>query len=245
MQETNEALALLAKAGDRQAAAQLWQQNQRLLALLLGRLYRTWRDRAAAAGVTWDDVQQLGYFAILRAVAAYDPARGSFATLLGHAARSVFRDLVRRHDPLDTADRLEDPLPGADGDGAPTLRGDLAADPAATQALEDADARLYNAQLHADLARALAQLPPQQAALLCACYYDGQTLTATAAAQEIPYRQARAQQQKALQQLARALRRWREETIAAKATCHTGFAAWKEGGSVEEWLVERLERHGL
>lgn len=248
-QETNETIALRAKAGDRAAAAALWARNRRLLAVLLGRLYRAWRPRAAAAGVTWEDVQQLEYFIVLRAAAGFDPARGQFSTLLAAAARTVFGDLVHlrahRDDPLDAACRLEDPLPAA-ADGSQTLRGDLIADPAAAQDLETVEDRLCRAQLRADLEDALARLPPELAALLRARYCEGQPLAAVARVAGVPYAAARARQQKALQEMrrAKALRRWRNEMIATKATHHTGFAAWKEGGSVEEWLVERLEAYG-
>lgn len=55
---TNEELAVIAKAGDRDALAALWEQNKGLLALLFRRLYDRAGARVSQAGVTWEDVEQ-------------------------------------------------------------------------------------------------------------------------------------------------------------------------------------------
>ena len=57
-QPTNEQLAALAKDGDRQALATLWAQNKGLLHILCRRYASRFAWRAAAAGVTWEDIQQ-------------------------------------------------------------------------------------------------------------------------------------------------------------------------------------------
>ena len=74
---SNEELAARVKAGDTAAAAQLWEQNTGLLTLISGRLYYAFQDRATSAGVTWDDVQQIGYMAILAAAKGFDPETGA------------------------------------------------------------------------------------------------------------------------------------------------------------------------
>ena len=53
---TNEELAAQAKAGDKDALAQLWEQNRGLLAKLFGELAHKAGARMAATGVTWEDV---------------------------------------------------------------------------------------------------------------------------------------------------------------------------------------------
>lgn len=49
---TNEDLVTKAKAGDRNALAQLWEQNRGLLATLFGELARKAGARMTATGVT-------------------------------------------------------------------------------------------------------------------------------------------------------------------------------------------------
>lgn len=88
---TNEELAALAKAGDRQAMAQLWEQNKGLLFTLFRKLTSRAGSRMASAGVTWDDVEQCFYLAIVDAVALYEPGRGmSFASFLSYPVKSQF-----------------------------------------------------------------------------------------------------------------------------------------------------------
>ncbi len=74
---TNEALALRAKAGDREALAALWEQNKGALSLMVKRQYMGHRRRAEALGVEMEDAQQTGFFAVRRAVQTFDAPAGS------------------------------------------------------------------------------------------------------------------------------------------------------------------------
>ena len=65
---TNEQLAAKAKAGDRDALAALWEQNKGLLALLFRRLYDRAGARVSQAGVTWEDVEQCFFLAVVNGV---------------------------------------------------------------------------------------------------------------------------------------------------------------------------------
>ena len=71
---TNEALALRAKAGDREALAALWEQNKGALSLMVKRQYMGHRRRAEALGVEMEDAQQTGFFAVRHAVQTFGPA---------------------------------------------------------------------------------------------------------------------------------------------------------------------------
>lgn len=66
---TNEALAAQAKAGDREALAALWEQNRGLLRIMFSRLAAACRERMDAAGVTIEDLEQEGYFAVEERIA--------------------------------------------------------------------------------------------------------------------------------------------------------------------------------
>ncbi len=88
---TNEELAVIAKAGDRTALAALWEQNTGLLAMLFRQLYVRAGARTAQAGITWEDVEQCFFLAIVQAAQVYEPQRGTlFTSVLGYAVKRVF-----------------------------------------------------------------------------------------------------------------------------------------------------------
>ena len=88
---TNEALAAQAKAGDREALAALWEQNRGLLRVMFNRLAAAYRERMDAAGVTLEDLEQEGYFAVAKAAKLYDPSAGTkFATFLFYPVKTAF-----------------------------------------------------------------------------------------------------------------------------------------------------------
>lgn len=122
---TNEELAARVKAGDNGAAAQLWEQDQGLCSLLGWRLYSAYRERAEAAGVTMEDVQQISFPAILAAAQGYDPQAGvKFATYFPYHFRKEFRALVglrterQKQEPLCRACSLDAPIDAEDAESA-------------------------------------------------------------------------------------------------------------------------------
>lgn len=249
-QPTNEQLAALAKDGDRQALAALWAQNKGLLYILCRRYASRFAWRAAAAGVTWEDIQQEGYFIICTAVRLYDPARGAqFAALLPYIVRNHLQELLgirtqrARNDPLSKAASLDEPLDAEDEAGA--TRADLVPDPAAAAAFESAEQALFIRKLRADLERSLARLDSRQADALRGKYYMGYTLQQLAESMGVSQERARQLQAKGLAAMRRRLRELRpylDEIRTTHAYRGTGFGAWKNGGSVEERTTERLER---
>lgn len=249
-QPTNEQLAALAKDGDRQALATLWAQNKGLLHILCRRYASRFAWRAAAAGVTWEDIQQEGYFMICTAVRLYDPARGAqFASLLPYIVRNHLQELLgvrtqrARNDPLSKAASLDEPLDAEDEAGA--TRADLVPDPAAAAAFESAEQALFIRKLRADLEHALAKLDPRQADALRGKYFIGYTLRQLAESMGVSQERARQLQTKglaAMRRRVRELRPYLDEIRTTHAYRGTGFGAWKNGGSVEERTAERLER---
>lgn len=247
---TNEQLAALAKGGDRQAMAALWGKNKGLLHILCRRYMYRFTGRAAAAGVTWEDIQQEGYIIICETVRLYDPARGAlFSSLLPYIVRNHLQVLLGLHTiqarnaPLTQAASLDEPIDAEDEAGA--TRADLVPDPAAAAAFEDAEQALFIQQLHEDLERALAKLDPRQADALRGKYYLGYTLRQLAESMGISLERARQLQAKGMSAMRRhetLLRPYLEEICTTHAYRGTGFSAWAYGGSVEERTVERLER---
>lgn len=258
-QEANAALAALAASGNAFALGQLWEINKGLLRSLFWRWYPAHKALADAHGLTADDFEQEGYFAVQYAAEHYDPGKGfAFSTWLAYAMqRQIDRALTggrrrnvtdadgKQHtvsaDPLNHCASLDVPLDDEDG-GAATL-GDLQPDPAAAGELLDVEERLYQEQLHAALEEALYKLTEREQAVILGNFYAGKSVRQISEEQGLTIGQANTAKANAFRKLRRnpRLMRWREESIRTHAWRGTGFTAWAHGGSVEERTVEYLE----
>lgn len=252
---SNEELAVQAKAGSRDALAQLWEQNMGLLTMLFRGLSQKAGARMAAMGVTWEDVEQSYFLAIALAVELYEPERGTlFVSFLSYPVKTVFYDLVgwrtegQKRDPLGCCLSLDDPVTGEDGSETP--RSEFVRDPAAGQQFEDEEERIYTEQLHAVLDDCIGTLDERRAALIRYRYYDGLSLAEIADVFGINASRVGQLERDAMRQLRsgkniQRLKQYREQIISEGAYHGTGWNAWKNGGSVEERTVLKLERKGL
>ena len=136
-QAANAALATLAAAGNSFALGQLWEINRGLLHRLFWKWYGQHQDAADAHGLTIEDLEQEGFFAVKYAADHYDPEKGSFATCLTTAVRKRISDIMRGEhirrvigedgrevqvsaNPLNGCTSLDAPL-SADDDGSASL----------------------------------------------------------------------------------------------------------------------------
>lgn len=258
-QDTNAALATLAAAGNSFALGQLWEINKGLL----HRWFWQWYDRNKAVadehGITLEDFDQEGFFAVQAAAKAYDPEKGSFATLLGYYVQSQISKvvcgehgrLVTAEDgrqvrlsanPLNGSTSLDTPLDDTDG-GSSTL-GDLQEDTAAAQAFQAAEDNLYTEELHAALEEALNKLTAKQADVIRRHYFEGKSLSEIAREDGTTSSAPFNNEQTAFLALRRnpTIARWHEDIISAKAWTGTGWNAWNRYGSVEERVTEYIEK---
>lgn len=74
-QATNAALAALAATGNSYALGQLWELNKGLLRSMFWKWYPAHKAQADAHGLTADDFEQEGFFAVQHAAQTYDPRR--------------------------------------------------------------------------------------------------------------------------------------------------------------------------
>ena len=208
-------------------------------------------------GLTLEDFEQEGFFAVKRAAEYHDPEKGSFLTALqyfvkhqiqaatiGGHGRYMTTDegkMVRLPaDPLSSASSLDEQLPSDDDDRSLV---DVVADPAAVQAFKDTEEALYLEQLRAILDKALAMLPELQREVVRGRFFEKLTLkqagecvgVSTSRAAQLEYYGLRAMRRNA------SLRRFYGEDLLSRAYRGTGFGAWAHRGSVEERLVERQE----
>lgn len=257
-QELNTMLAQLARQGNRAALAQLWEINRPVIRTMFWRWYSRNQSVAESAGVTLEDFDQEGYFAVKEAAEYHNPEKGAFLTALQYfvqhriqkailqgRGRYVVTEDGRRvrvsAEPLDSAQSLDEPVPW--DDAGEVTRADVTPDPAAAQAFEDAEQNSYRQELRAVLDKALSPLPDRQRNVIAWRFYEGLTLQQAAALDGVTKERIRQMEDKALRALRQnqELRRFYGEDLLSRAYQGTGFGAWKSGGSVQERLVERQE----
>lgn len=260
-QEANAALAALAASGNAFALGQLWEINKGLLRSMFWKWYPSHREQADAHGLTVDDFEQEGYFAVQYAAEHYDPGKGfAFSTWLTYAMKRQIQQTLtggrRRNitgpdgktittsaDPLNHCASLDVPM-DAEDDSTATL-GDLQADPAAAGEMQDVEERIYTEELHAALDEALHKLTEREEMVIRGRFYEQKTLKEIAAGAGTSLERVRQITSSAFRHLQGnpRLRRWRDEIITSHAWRGTGFATWAAGGSVEERAVEYLETY--
>ena len=260
-QATNAALAALAATGNSYALGQLWELNKGLLRSMFWKWYPAHKAQADDHGLTADDFEQEGFFAVQHAAQTYDPAQGAFTTWLTAAMqRQIQRTLTNGHarnvtgedgklhttsaDPLNHCTSLDVPLDDEDG-GAATL-GDLQEDTTAAAELDAVEDEVFREQLHSALEEALAKLTDREADVLRRRYYQQQPLREVGEAYGVAWSRAQQVEKAAMRKLRRnpALCRFHDEVIQHHAYRGTSFGSWQYSGSVEEHLVEYLESKG-
>lgn len=177
---TNEELVALIQTGERDRLPELWAQVERFVSVQARRLLVAIGDRAAAHGLEYSDLYNSGYIALVDAADSYDPEAGaSFIVWFSLRLKTAFaeaggwRTRRQKQDPLNGSTSMNEPI-GEDDDNG-TL-GDFIPDPAAVQAFQDVEDRLYQEQLHAALERALETLEDDEEAVIRGRYYQGRTL---------------------------------------------------------------------
>ena len=256
-QELNNVLAQLARQGNNAALAQLWEINRPVLRTMFWRWYDRNRSIADAAGLTLEDFEQEGFFAVKRAAEYHDPEKGSFLTALQYFVKHQIREAtIGGHgrymtteegkkvrlpaDPLNRADSLDEQLPGEDDDRSLV---DVVPDPAASQAFEGVERDIYVKQLRAALDKALSLLPAQQREVVRGRFFEKLTLKQAGECVGVSGSRAAQIEHYGLRAMRRnaSLRRFYGEDLLSRAYRGTGFGAWAHRGSVEERLVEKQE----
>lgn len=179
---TNEELAALIQAGERDRLPELWNQVERFVARQANRLLVALDSMGLSHGLEFDDLYNSGYIALVASTDSFDPDAGcSFIGRFALALKTAFAEAggYRSHkqarDPLRRAGSLDAPVKASNSEEG-SLLGDFIPDPAAVQAFQDVEERLYQEQLHAALERALETLEADEEAFIRARYYQNRTL---------------------------------------------------------------------
>lgn len=141
---TNEDLAMLAKQGDREATAQLWEQTKKLVFKYLSHYFKIGKK----CGFDVDDMLQIGFFGFIRAIKYYDPEKGyAFNSYLPLNVNGAIRtELKIKHNkelPPFTLS-LDEQIAG---EKDPIFLVDAMEDNAATHDMEQVEINLYLSQL--------------------------------------------------------------------------------------------------
>lgn len=235
---SNEEYAAEIQRGHKEYMLPLWKQTERFIGMQAGR-YLERLD--GCRGIEEDDLKQAGFLALADAADQYDPDGGaSFVHYLSFHLHRRFVETAGLRTDKTTADPINSPIsldqPIEDGDGA-TL-GDLQRDP--QNVIEEAEERIRNDQLRAELEKALSKLKPADAAAIRLRYFDNMTLMAAAEALGITPQAVRERQAHGLRELRRAPNRKALETYLEIRTPF--FMKASRGESPIEKIVLYRER---
>lgn len=232
----NEELALTIQRGETGRCEELWASVGRLLCMLAGRYYNQYKEACTAAGVAEEDCKQEAYFAMLDAVAAYNPDKGfSFNSYINHPLRNRLNALSgqrsRRGAALNHAMSLDMPLGNEDATLADTL-----ADPQGEATFDALAQRDYNRALRADLDAAMETLEPQQQETIRGRFYDGRTLAQVSGRIGRSVNATRQIEAQALCRLRspacmKMLGKYRDDIASAYGLRGTGLGTWRNTGT--------------
>ncbi len=155
---TNEQLVVAAKAGDRAALTELWENTRRICY----RAAMRYRALCESSGIDWEDIEQVCFFGFRKALQTFDHSRGvSFCSWLSFPVRNAALEALGLRGKKELPPQpvsLQAPIGEGEDDGS--LQDILPDDCQPQQAVEEA---VYIEQLHAALERALAELPDRRA----------------------------------------------------------------------------------
>ena len=178
---TNEELAQAIRDGRRELTPVLWDQVK---AWIHARAVSFYYAKGEERGLTVEDLDQTGFLAMIDSVDHYDHTRGNFLTFLTWYLQSHFylaaglRTEKQVCDPINSPTSIYQPL---DEDGDISII-DLQRAPC--DGIEEAENRIYNEQLRADLLCALSRLPEQQGHVIQQHHLEGRKLSDIAAEME-------------------------------------------------------------
>lgn len=175
--KTNEELAMMIQDGDKVRIPELWERVRGIYMQKAFRYYGTHKPLCDRCGVTVEDIQQQAFFAFLRSIEQYEPeCELAFTSYINYPFQTEMQDLTRtRHsgqlqDCLNRCSSLDTPIETDEGT-ADTI-GDFVPDPAALDFVELIDAQSVGAMIRNEVQ----QLPEQEREIICAYFFDGQTL---------------------------------------------------------------------
>lgn len=249
---TNEELAIKIKGGSTDLIADLWTQTEKIIRLKANHYFIQYQALCLRRGVSVEDLYQVGFFALLGAIEAYEPeSEYVFNTYLKYPYMNEVRRLLgkktSKKDALDSAKSFDAPAIVSFKDDEETLLLDLIPDLSAEEAYKNIIDEDYRISLKNALDKALASLPQKREAIVRARYYKGLNLQALAERFDLSNTSVSAILRRSLEALSRRseLKSMRDEIIS-RFEYTSGFITWKKTGmSPQERIVVKLEEKAL
>ncbi len=249
---TNEEMALAIQKGEKSLIEPLWEQLRRLIGMYAGRCINRMQSRCDAAGVTEEDLIQTGFFALLDAVKAYDPASGyKLTAFLKYPLQNRFNALLglrtvkAKNDPLNHCESLDEPIGSEDGD---FTRSDIMPDENAQQAFEDAIESEWLRSLRAVEEELIDErLTKGEAAAVRGTFFQGLKFQPIADRLGVTRERVRQLQYHGLRRLRtsgaiKRLHPFMYDEYEALGLRGTGLSAFRYGGSATERAIEKIEQ---
>lgn len=173
---TNEELVERIQAGEQDLLIDLWNQVERLV---------SWKAKSTmneirwlSSGVSFDDLYNSGYLAMVDAVNTYKPIGMAFHSWFifylqtAFAVATGYRTQKAKNDPIRNAISLSSPVGDDDNDGSLS---DITPDPGSELLIESIEDKIMQEQLHKTMEATLNALPQDQREILQRRYYHCQT----------------------------------------------------------------------
>ena len=245
---SNEDLALQYQSGDKTALNALYEQNRGILSSLTYGYYTRFREICTRRGISLEDLTQESIFALQSAAKDFKPEKGfKFVTYIHRHIQNQLnnatgqRTRTGRLEPLFRATSLNRLV----GEDDSMELGDNIPDPAAQYDLDCVEDNIMRVQLSQATEAALSCLDERQREVIHCRFHRNMTLTAIAEAMGVSRERVRQIETAALHRLrypqsARLLKPFMDN-INSWAYIGTGFNPWKNHGSVQERIIEKLE----
>lgn len=173
----NEALVCKVQEGHEEYIALLWNNLQRYIKTAAVKYYSRFAERFRQYGIEADDLYQVGFFALLNAIEAYNPDKGyKFIAYLKYPLKNQFNALMGiRSGKVTKAGKSiscsvsSSTLLSDDEDGGLTIEDTIADDTA--EFVDGSLEKIYTKKLREDLETALDNINPRQAAAVRCVYF--------------------------------------------------------------------------
>ena len=196
---SSEEMVAAIQSGRRELMGDLWEQVRLFVIKQARRVPLEGR-----ADVELDDLIQSGYLAMVDAVADYKPEMGGFLTVLKYRLLTRFAEATRYRSQRQQRETYAGALSldaAVSDEGRSATLGDFQEDPAAADALEAVEDRIFRAQLREAVADVLGDLPKEQRELLRLRFWEGRTLLELAEDRGVAVESVRQKERKAIREL--------------------------------------------
>ena len=249
---TNEHIAaLIGEGGNDELLPLLWEKMLRFYRMAAQKYERLHSVRCAQCGVTYEDILQESYFAMLDSIKAYnertpEQAALRFISFCGFPFRIRAASLIGMRtkagqaEPLNnSAYSLDEHIRSDDGDEG-TTRGELVPDETAEEPFREIEQADYRRDIRNTVQAALSG-SPRELSVIEHIYYAGDTLVSTGAIIGVSTERVRQLRQRAIRQLYK--NKHLRELYGASPYRHVGVTQFRICGSIVEQAAEQRERY--